>query len=54
VLAAKNAAAAAARDEALRPILAKLAGMSANVPTPSRLRSTSAGCRRRAAVRGMR
>ena len=44
VLAAKNAAAAAERDEALRPILAELAGMSANaiaaefnergVPTP--------------------
>ena len=44
MLAAKNAAAAADRDEALRPILAELAGMSANaiaaefnareVPTP--------------------
>ena len=33
VLAAKNAAAAAERDEALRPILAELAGMSANAIT---------------------
>ena len=33
VLAAKNAAAAAERDDALRPILAELAGMSANAIT---------------------